>query len=116
MKVTMTRIHAAVAAVLILALGWSHESAPAAQESEGFVLIARVEALIAGHGVDAACERAVSYAEAGADAFLAAYALDGGAIEAGVARERGAEQAVAGGQDGAVAVAVDGAAFEHEAG
>jgi len=42
----------------------------AAQESESFVLIARVEALIAGHGVDAACERAVAYADAGADAIL----------------------------------------------
>ena len=45
-------------------------AAKAAQESERFVLIARVEALIAGHGVDAACERAVAYAEAGADAIL----------------------------------------------
>lgn len=45
-------------------------AAKAAQESEEFVLIARVEALIAGHGVDAACERAVAYAEAGADAVL----------------------------------------------
>jgi phosphoenolpyruvate phosphomutase len=42
----------------------------AAQESESFVLIARVEALIAGHGVPAACERALAYAEAGADAVL----------------------------------------------
>jgi phosphoenolpyruvate phosphomutase len=42
----------------------------AAQESESFVLIARVEALIAGHGVDAACERAAAYADAGADAIL----------------------------------------------
>ena len=41
-----------------------------AQESERFMLIARVEALIAGHGVEAACERAVAYAEAGADAIL----------------------------------------------
>lgn len=45
-------------------------AAKAAQESESFVLIARVEALIAGHGVDAACERAVAYADAGADAIL----------------------------------------------
>ena len=45
-------------------------AAKAAQESETFVLIARVEALIAGHGVEAACERAVAYAEAGADAVL----------------------------------------------
>lgn len=42
----------------------------AAQESESFVLIARVEALIAGHGIDAACERAAAYVEAGADAIL----------------------------------------------
>jgi phosphoenolpyruvate phosphomutase len=45
-------------------------AAKAAQESESFVLIARVEALIAGHGVDAAVERAVSYSDAGADAIL----------------------------------------------
>lgn len=45
-------------------------AAKAAQESEAFVLIARVEALIAGHGVEAACERAVAYADAGADAIL----------------------------------------------
>jgi phosphoenolpyruvate phosphomutase len=46
------------------------KAAKAAQESPHFVLIARVEALIAGHGVDAAIERAVAYAEAGADAIL----------------------------------------------
>ncbi len=34
------------------------------------MFIARVEALIAGHGVDAACERADAYAAAGADAIL----------------------------------------------
>jgi phosphoenolpyruvate phosphomutase len=45
-------------------------AAKAAQRSESFVLIARVEALIAGHGVDDACERAVAYADAGADAIL----------------------------------------------
>lgn len=45
-------------------------AAKAAQESETFVLIARVEALIAGHGVEAAIERASAYAEAGADAIL----------------------------------------------
>lgn len=45
-------------------------AAKAAQESESFVLVARVEALIAGHGVDAAIERAVAYADAGADAIL----------------------------------------------
>jgi len=45
-------------------------AAKEAQESERFVVIARVEALIAGHGVEAACERAVAYADAGADAIL----------------------------------------------
>src|SRR3954453_15902364 len=40
------------------------------KDSEAFVVIARVEALIAGHGVDAAIERASAYAEAGADAVL----------------------------------------------
>src|SRR3954463_7938460 len=42
----------------------------AAQDTDSFVVIARVEALIAGHGVAAACERADAYAEAGADAIL----------------------------------------------
>jgi phosphoenolpyruvate phosphomutase len=42
----------------------------AAQETESFVLVARVEALIAGHGVEAACERADAYVDAGADAIL----------------------------------------------
>ena len=46
------------------------KAAKAAQESPSFVLIARVEALIAGHGVAAAVERSVAYAEAGADAIL----------------------------------------------
>ena len=41
-----------------------------AQETDSFVLVARVEALIAGHGVEAACERADAYADAGADAIL----------------------------------------------
>jgi phosphoenolpyruvate phosphomutase len=45
-------------------------AAKAAQESPDFTLIARVEALIAGHGIDAAIERSVAYAEAGADAIL----------------------------------------------
>jgi phosphoenolpyruvate phosphomutase len=45
-------------------------AAKEAQESPLFVLIARVEALIAGHGIDAAIERSVAYAEAGADAIL----------------------------------------------
>jgi phosphoenolpyruvate phosphomutase len=40
------------------------------QESPLFVLVARVEALIAWHGVDAAIERATAYAEAGSDAIL----------------------------------------------
>ncbi|MDQ3988065.1 MAG: isocitrate lyase/phosphoenolpyruvate mutase family protein [Actinomycetota bacterium] len=42
----------------------------AAQETDSFVFIARVEALIAGHGVEAACERADAYVDAGADAIL----------------------------------------------
>jgi phosphoenolpyruvate phosphomutase len=41
-----------------------------ARPSDDFVVIARVEALIAGHGVEAACERADAYADAGADAIL----------------------------------------------
>jgi phosphoenolpyruvate phosphomutase len=45
-------------------------AAKAAQESPHFVLIARVEALIAGHGVEAAIERASAYSDAGADAIL----------------------------------------------
>lgn len=45
-------------------------AAKAAQETDSFVFIARVEALIAGHGVQAACERADAYVEAGADAIL----------------------------------------------
>ncbi len=45
-------------------------AAKQAQEAHDFVFIARVEALIAGHGVAAACERADAYAEAGADAIL----------------------------------------------
>lgn len=45
-------------------------AAKQAQDGDSFVLIARVEALIAGHGVEAACERADHYAEAGADAVL----------------------------------------------
>lgn len=42
----------------------------AAQEDPQFVFIARVEALIAGHGVAEACKRADAYVEAGADAIL----------------------------------------------
>lgn len=45
-------------------------AAKAAQTTADFVFIARVEALIAGHGVAAACERADAYAAAGADAIL----------------------------------------------
>jgi phosphoenolpyruvate phosphomutase len=45
-------------------------AAKEAQDDEGFFLIARVEALIAGYGVEDACERADAYAEAGADAIL----------------------------------------------
>lgn len=42
----------------------------AAQLSDDFMLIARVESLIAGHGVEDACRRADAYVEAGADAIL----------------------------------------------
>lgn len=45
-------------------------AAKRAQETEEFLLIARVESLIAGHGVEDACARADAYAEAGADAIL----------------------------------------------
>jgi len=41
-----------------------------AQETEDFVFIARVESLIAGHGVADACRRADAYVAAGADAIL----------------------------------------------
>lgn len=41
-----------------------------AQESDEFVFIARVESLIAGHGVDDALRRADAYMKAGADAIL----------------------------------------------
>jgi phosphoenolpyruvate phosphomutase len=41
-----------------------------AQETDSFVVIARVEALIAGYGVEDACERADAYVDAGADAIL----------------------------------------------
>jgi phosphoenolpyruvate phosphomutase len=46
-----------------------HE-AKAAQASDDFTLIARVESLIAGHGVEDACRRADAYVEAGVDAIL----------------------------------------------
>lgn len=45
-------------------------AAKEAQESLSFVLIARVEALIAGLGAAEACARADAYVEAGADAIL----------------------------------------------
>lgn len=45
-------------------------AAKAAQETDDFVFIARVEALIAGYGVEDACERADAYVDAGADAIL----------------------------------------------
>lgn len=45
-------------------------AAKAAQESDGFVLIARIESLIAGHGVEDACARADAYVDAGVDAIL----------------------------------------------
>jgi len=45
-------------------------AAKQAQDSDDFVLIARVESLIAGHGVDDACERADAYVDAGVDAIL----------------------------------------------
>lgn len=41
-----------------------------AQETDDLVFIARVEALIAGHGVEEACRRADAYVDAGADAIL----------------------------------------------
>jgi phosphoenolpyruvate phosphomutase len=45
-------------------------AAKRAQVTDDFVLIARVESLIAGHGVEDACARADAYVEAGADAIL----------------------------------------------
>jgi phosphoenolpyruvate phosphomutase len=45
-------------------------AAKAAQRTDTFTFIARVEALIAGHGVEEACRRADAYVEAGADAIL----------------------------------------------
>jgi phosphoenolpyruvate phosphomutase len=41
-----------------------------AQRDEDFVVVARVEALIAGHGMAAALERGETYRKAGADAVL----------------------------------------------
>ena len=45
-------------------------AAKRAQATDDFTLIARVESLIAGHGVEDACARADAYVEAGADAIL----------------------------------------------
>jgi phosphoenolpyruvate phosphomutase len=45
-------------------------AAKEAQSGDDFTLIARVESLIAGHGVEDACERADAYAEAGVDVVL----------------------------------------------
>lgn len=45
-------------------------AAKAAQDTAEFVVIARIESLIAGHGVADACERADAYVEAGVDAIL----------------------------------------------
>ena len=45
-------------------------AAKRAQSGADFVLIARVESLIAGHGVEDACARADAYVEAGVDAIL----------------------------------------------
>ena len=45
-------------------------AAKRAQVTDDFVLIARVESLIAGHGVQDACERADAYVDAGVDAIL----------------------------------------------
>lgn len=46
------------------------KAAKATQQSEDFLVIARVEALIAGWGQKEAIKRAIAYAEAGADAIL----------------------------------------------
>ena len=45
-------------------------AAKSAQSDESFMVIARVEALIAGWGMDEALKRAMNYADAGADAIL----------------------------------------------
>jgi phosphoenolpyruvate phosphomutase len=45
-------------------------AAKGAQAGDDFTLIARVESLIAGHGVEDACARADAYAEAGVDVVL----------------------------------------------
>ena len=45
-------------------------AAKRAQDGDDFMLIARVESLIAGHGVEDACARADAYVDAGVDAIL----------------------------------------------
>jgi phosphoenolpyruvate phosphomutase len=45
-------------------------AAKQAQETDDFVFIARIEALVAGFGVEDACARADAYVDAGADAIL----------------------------------------------
>ncbi|MGH2427399.1 MAG: isocitrate lyase/phosphoenolpyruvate mutase family protein [Candidatus Limnocylindria bacterium] len=45
-------------------------AAKSAQQSDDFVFIARIESLIAGHGIEDACQRADAYVNAGADAIL----------------------------------------------
>ena len=48
------------------------------QRDPDFCVVARVEALIAGHGLEAALERAAAYADAGADAILIHSSLQDG--------------------------------------
>lgn len=45
-------------------------AAKATQETPEFLFVARVEALVAGHGIDDACTRADAYVDSGADAIL----------------------------------------------
>lgn len=45
-------------------------AAKAEQRTPDFLIIARIESFIAGHGLDDACARAEAYTEAGADAIL----------------------------------------------
>ncbi len=45
-------------------------AAKAAQETNEFLFVARVEALVAGHGIEDACMRADAYVDSGADAIL----------------------------------------------
>ena len=48
----------------------SHEVGRAARRTADFMVIARIEALIAGAGMDEALKRAVAYSAAGADAIM----------------------------------------------